>query len=141
VIACKKDSLQVELARHKDLTSKLNSVLYLHVVCYYNASADSLATEALECKAGRVLLSADRKIELKTLNRISEVLYAGTNPADKDDNKAEVTVMTRSRTRRVHFEDQAELEVGEDRMPNPADINPPAEYETTNTRTPRRVED
>jgi ribonuclease HI len=83
VIACKKDSLQVELARHKDLTSKLNSVRYLHVVRYYNASADSLATEALECKAGRVVLSADRKIELKTLNRISEVLYAGTNPADK----------------------------------------------------------
>ncbi|GMF47905.1 unnamed protein product [Phytophthora fragariaefolia] len=30
VIACKKDALQVGLARHKELTKKLNSVRYLH---------------------------------------------------------------------------------------------------------------
>jgi ribonuclease HI len=85
VIACKKYSLQVELAHHKELTSKLNLVRYLHVVRYYNAAADSLATEALECKAGRVVLSGDGKTELKTLNRISEVLYAEPNPAENVD--------------------------------------------------------
>ncbi|KAI9990697.1 hypothetical protein PInf_018254 [Phytophthora infestans] len=31
VIACKKETLQVELARHKDLTKQLNSVRYRHI--------------------------------------------------------------------------------------------------------------
>ncbi|GMF14699.1 unnamed protein product [Phytophthora lilii] len=47
VIACRKATLQVQLMRHKELTTKLNSVRYLHAVRPYNASADSLATEAL----------------------------------------------------------------------------------------------
>ncbi|KAI9998095.1 hypothetical protein PInf_002429 [Phytophthora infestans] len=54
VIACKKETLQVELARHKDLTKQLKSVRYRHIARHYNAAADSLATEALEAKAGRV---------------------------------------------------------------------------------------
>ncbi|KAE9209092.1 hypothetical protein PF004_g16572 [Phytophthora fragariae] len=58
VIACKKDTLQVELARHKALTKQLSSTRYLHVLRTYNASADALATEALETKAGRVILNA-----------------------------------------------------------------------------------
>ncbi|GMF40244.1 unnamed protein product [Phytophthora lilii] len=57
VIACRKETLQVQLMRHKELTTKLNSVRYLHAVRAYNASADSLATEALE---SRVTKSAEQ---------------------------------------------------------------------------------
>ncbi|GMF60278.1 unnamed protein product [Phytophthora fragariaefolia] len=53
VMACKKEALQLELARHKKLTDQLSSVRYLHVLRHYNAAADSLATEALESKMGR----------------------------------------------------------------------------------------
>ena len=52
VMACRKESLQIELARHKALVGQLSSVRYLHVVRYYNAAADSLATEALEAQTG-----------------------------------------------------------------------------------------
>ncbi|GMF60314.1 unnamed protein product [Phytophthora fragariaefolia] len=47
VMACKKEALQLELARHKKHTDQLSSVRYLHVLRHYNAAADSLATEAL----------------------------------------------------------------------------------------------
>ncbi|GMF60221.1 unnamed protein product [Phytophthora fragariaefolia] len=50
VMACKKEALQLELARHKNLTDQLSSVRYLHVLRHYNAAADSLATEAFESK-------------------------------------------------------------------------------------------
>ncbi|GMF61158.1 unnamed protein product [Phytophthora fragariaefolia] len=88
VIACKEHALQVELARHKVLTKKLNSVCYLHVVRLYNSAADSMATEALEAKAGRVVLSLDRKAELKALNKIPEMLYTCENSADIRRNSA-----------------------------------------------------
>ncbi|KAE9321149.1 hypothetical protein PR003_g17542 [Phytophthora rubi] len=58
VIASKKDTLQVELARHKTLTKQLGSTRYLHVLRTYNTSADALDTEALEAKVGRVILNA-----------------------------------------------------------------------------------
>ncbi|GMF66219.1 unnamed protein product [Phytophthora lilii] len=87
VIACRKETLQVQLMRHKELTAKLNSVGYLHAVRAYNASADSLATEALESQVTKIVLSETRKTELKTLNRISEVLYADEQAlADVDLN-------------------------------------------------------
>ncbi|POM80690.1 Hypothetical protein PHPALM_1444 [Phytophthora palmivora] len=69
---CKKETLQVELARHKESTKKLNSVKYLHVIRLYNSAADSMATEALETQISRVVLNAERKAELKALNRIPE---------------------------------------------------------------------
>ncbi|GMF40027.1 unnamed protein product [Phytophthora fragariaefolia] len=72
VIACRKDALQVELAGHKGLTKKLNSVRYLHVVRHYNSAADTMATEALAAKAGRVVLSTEREAELRALNKIPE---------------------------------------------------------------------
>ncbi|KAG3082075.1 hypothetical protein PI124_g19213 [Phytophthora idaei] len=50
VMACKKEALQVELARHKALSKRLNSVKYLHAMRHVNAAADSPATEALEGK-------------------------------------------------------------------------------------------
>ncbi|EGZ09081.1 hypothetical protein PHYSODRAFT_524739, partial [Phytophthora sojae] len=106
VIACKKEALQVELARHKKLVSKLNSVRYLHVVRLYNSAADSLATEALETKAGKVVLSAGRKAELKTLNRISEVLYVDTDSAAAPAEGVEMAAL------------------GEAREPNAMDIDP-----------------
>ncbi|GMF33637.1 unnamed protein product [Phytophthora fragariaefolia] len=52
VMACKKEALQLELARHKKLTDQLSSVRYLHVLRHYNAAADALATEALEINMG-----------------------------------------------------------------------------------------
>ncbi|GMF90369.1 unnamed protein product [Phytophthora fragariaefolia] len=106
VMACKKEALQLELARHKKLTDQLSSVRYLHVLRHYNAAADSLATEALENTMGRVVLSSDRKAELKELNRVSEVLYTSTDSADSGESRAEMTVKPRRQTRRVHFEDE-----------------------------------
>ncbi|GMF62220.1 unnamed protein product [Phytophthora fragariaefolia] len=123
VIACKKDALQVELARHKELTKKLNAVRYLHVVQLYNSAVDSMATETLEAKAGRVVLGLERKAELKALNKIPEMLYTCENSADirrnsatirkqSAENSAErteepkVTATTRSQARRVRFEDE-----------------------------------
>ncbi|GMF81758.1 unnamed protein product [Phytophthora fragariaefolia] len=107
VMACKKEALQLELARHKKLTDQLSSVRYLHVLRHYNAAADSLATEALENKMGRVVPSSDRKTELKELNRVSEILYTSTDSADSGEPRTKMTVMTRRQTRRVHFEDEA----------------------------------
>ncbi|ETP03561.1 hypothetical protein F441_19491 [Phytophthora nicotianae CJ01A1] len=75
VIACRKESLMALLNTHKELTVKLRSVKYLHVVREYYAAADSLATEALESKVSRVILAETRKSELVTLNRIQEVIY------------------------------------------------------------------
>ncbi|GMF63183.1 unnamed protein product [Phytophthora fragariaefolia] len=107
VMACKKEALQLELARHKKLTDQLSSVRYLHVLRHYNAAADSLATEALDSKMGWVVLSSDRKAELKELNRVSELLYTSTDSDDSGEHRAKMTVMTRRQTRRVHFEDVA----------------------------------
>ncbi|ETP27890.1 hypothetical protein F442_22825, partial [Phytophthora nicotianae P10297] len=75
VIACRKESLIALLNTHKELTVKLRSAKYLHVVREYNAAADSLATEALESKVSRVILAETRKSELVTLNHIQEVMY------------------------------------------------------------------
>ncbi|GMF33623.1 unnamed protein product [Phytophthora lilii] len=75
VIACRKKSLMTQLSRHKEITARLRSVKYLHVVREYNAAADSLASEALESKMSKVILNESRKNELCELNRISEVIY------------------------------------------------------------------
>ncbi|GMF52089.1 unnamed protein product [Phytophthora fragariaefolia] len=56
---------------------------------------------------GRVVLSSDRKTELKELNRVAEILYTSTDSADSGEPRAEMTVMTRRQTRRVPFEDEA----------------------------------
>ncbi|GMF39076.1 unnamed protein product [Phytophthora lilii] len=64
-----------QLSRHKEITARLRSVKYLHVVREYNAAADSLASEALESKMSKVILNESRKNELCELNRISEVIY------------------------------------------------------------------
>ncbi|KAG3002029.1 hypothetical protein PC121_g21928 [Phytophthora cactorum] len=75
VIACRKETLQTQLNHHKDLTAKLRSVRYLHVVRDYNAAADSLATEALESKTSRQVRDPERLLELQELNRIHQVIY------------------------------------------------------------------
>ncbi|KAG2914562.1 hypothetical protein PC117_g18266 [Phytophthora cactorum] len=84
VIACRKESLLTLLNIHKELTAQLRSVKYLHVVREYNATADSLATEALESKVSRVVLAETRKSELVTLNPIQEMIY------ESNENTAEV---------------------------------------------------
>ncbi|GMF32591.1 unnamed protein product [Phytophthora fragariaefolia] len=122
VIACKKDTLQVELARHKELTKKLNSVRYLHVGRLYISAADSMATEALEAKAGRVVLSLERKTELKALNKIPEMLYTART------RLIYVTATARSQARRARFEDDG----ASDEQPVRAFENP--------SKTPNRQE-
>ncbi|GMF35750.1 unnamed protein product [Phytophthora fragariaefolia] len=108
VTVCKKGVLQVEFPKHKELTKNLNSIRYLHVVRLYNSAADSMATEALEAKAGWVVLTLERKAELKALNKIPEVLYVSGNSADTSRNSADVpeepkvTGATHGRARRVH---------------------------------------
>ncbi|GMG17942.1 unnamed protein product [Phytophthora fragariaefolia] len=86
VIACRKETLQLKLSQHKELTAQLKSTRYLHVVRAYNAAADSLATEALESQVTKVVLSESRKTEFKTLNKIPEVLYVDDLPADQDSS-------------------------------------------------------
>ncbi|OWZ23625.1 hypothetical protein PHMEG_0001477 [Phytophthora megakarya] len=75
VIACKKDSLMAKLYHHRELTARLNSVRYLHVVREYNTAADSLASEAPESKTSKVIEAEERLTELSELNRIQEVIY------------------------------------------------------------------
>ncbi|GMG17809.1 unnamed protein product [Phytophthora fragariaefolia] len=76
-----------------------------------------MATEALEAKAGWVVLTLERKAELKVLNKIPEVLYVSGNSADTSRNSADapeepnVTGATHGRARRVH--------VGNDERENP----------------------
>ncbi|GMF60214.1 unnamed protein product [Phytophthora fragariaefolia] len=146
VMACKKEALQLELARHKKLTDQLSLVRYIHVLRYYNAAADSLATEALESKMGRVVLSRDRKAELKGLNRVSEFLYTSTDSADSGEPRAEMTVLTRRQTRRFHFEDEANkdsAEISQNTDLHDKQANPPnsrAEgLQFESPRAPKRV--
>ncbi|OWY90583.1 hypothetical protein PHMEG_00041225 [Phytophthora megakarya] len=75
VIACRKETLMAQLNYHKELTSKLKPVKYLHILREFNAASDSLATEALESKTSKVVLDESRKLELVGLNRIREVIY------------------------------------------------------------------
>ncbi|KAE8882750.1 hypothetical protein PF003_g33209 [Phytophthora fragariae] len=63
------------LNHHKELTARLQSARYLHVVREYNSAADSLAGETLETRVSKVVLSTDRKTELSSLNRLPEVIY------------------------------------------------------------------
>ncbi|GMF41166.1 unnamed protein product [Phytophthora fragariaefolia] len=113
VTVCKKGTLQVELAKHKELTKNLNFVRYLHVVRLYNSVADPMATEALEAKAGWVVLTLERKAELKALNKIPEVLYVSGNSADAPE-EPNVTGATHGRARRFHVgNDERENTVSE----------------------------
>ncbi|GMF56437.1 unnamed protein product [Phytophthora fragariaefolia] len=106
-IACKEDT---QMARHKKLADQLSSVRYLHVLGRYNAAADSLATNAFGSKMGRVVLSGDRKAELKELNRISEVLYARADSADSARPKAEIAAASMNHARRVRFKNETKLD-------------------------------
>ncbi|GMF32121.1 unnamed protein product [Phytophthora fragariaefolia] len=124
VIAGRKETLQLKLSQHKELTAQLKSTRYLHVVRAYNAAADSLATEALESQVTKVVLNESRKTELKALNEIPEVLYvdeqalAETNlpaqrmqPIPQTETHAvfqtveepQVTAVTRNQSRQVRF--------------------------------------
>ncbi|OWY99211.1 LOW QUALITY PROTEIN: hypothetical protein PHMEG_00029826 [Phytophthora megakarya] len=71
----RKDSLLSLLKYHWELTMKLKSVKYLHVVREYNATADSPTGKIHESKVSMVILNDHRKLELKEINRIQEVMY------------------------------------------------------------------
>ncbi|GMF24849.1 unnamed protein product [Phytophthora fragariaefolia] len=124
VIACRKETLQLKLTQHKELTAQLKSTRYLHVVRAYNTAADSLVTEALESQVTKVVISESRKTELKALNKISEVLYVDeqalaetdlpaqrmqpipqteTHAVSQTVEEPQVTAVTRNQSRRVRF--------------------------------------
>ncbi|GMF15511.1 unnamed protein product [Phytophthora fragariaefolia] len=92
VIACRKETLQLKLTQHKELTAQLKLTRYLHVVRAYNASSDVLATEALESQVTKVVLSESRKAELKA-----------TRSQNSTAEESQVTAVTRSQSRRVRF--------------------------------------
>ncbi|OWY91409.1 hypothetical protein PHMEG_00040020 [Phytophthora megakarya] len=110
VIACRKDSLITLLNRHRELTAKLKSIRYLHVIREYNAVANLLTGEALESKVSKVskvVLSDHRKLELKELNRIQEMIYdtSADNHRTQDPDTlksvhehATIAAITRSQT-------------------------------------------
>ncbi|GMF17723.1 unnamed protein product [Phytophthora fragariaefolia] len=124
VIECRKETLQLKLSQHKELTAQLKSTRHLHVVRAYNAAADSLATEALESQVTKVVLSDSRKTELKALNKIPEVLYVDeqalaetdlpaqrmqpipqteTHTVSQTVEEPQVTAVARNQSRRVSF--------------------------------------
>ncbi|OWZ12863.1 hypothetical protein PHMEG_00013911 [Phytophthora megakarya] len=100
VSACRKETLVAQLNYHKELTSKLKSVKYLHILKEFNAAADSLATEVLESKTSKVVLDERRKLELAGLNRIPEVIYDSSQtrievkPVTEDSNRSTSTIST-----------------------------------------------
>ncbi|OWZ01709.1 LOW QUALITY PROTEIN: hypothetical protein PHMEG_00026851 [Phytophthora megakarya] len=125
VIACKKESLMTQLNRHRELVARLKS---LHVVREYNASADSLAAEALENKASNVISDEPRLVELRSLNRIQEVIYAPITESSADESSVSIAqaqvqtrhlrhmepLQARSKPKRVKFADETSVTGGED---------------------------
>ncbi|KAG3121928.1 hypothetical protein PI126_g24356 [Phytophthora idaei] len=94
VIACRKETLQTQLNHDKELTVKLRSVRYLHVVRDYNAAADSLATEALESQTSRQVRDPERLLELQGLNWIHQVIYeASSNTVEAPDTRDSLDVV------------------------------------------------
>ncbi|KAJ8552625.1 hypothetical protein ON010_g9920 [Phytophthora cinnamomi] len=110
-LACKEEESQIELVRRKNLTKKLSSVRYVHVVRYYNAAADSLASEALETMAGR--------------SNSGE-----SNPHGSADR---VSAKPKNQTRRVHFGDGYQEGSRENFMKSEQTKSMSAEYETLST--------
>ncbi|OWY94297.1 LOW QUALITY PROTEIN: hypothetical protein PHMEG_00036012 [Phytophthora megakarya] len=87
-----------QLNRHRELVERLKLVEYLHAVREYNASADSLATEALGNKASNVISDEPRLAELRSLNCIQEVIYAPITESSADEPSvsiAQAQVQTR----------------------------------------------
>ncbi|OWZ06919.1 hypothetical protein PHMEG_00020759, partial [Phytophthora megakarya] len=78
VIACKKESLMTQLNCHRERVARQSQ-------SKYNASADSLATEALENKVSNVISDEPRLAELRSLNRIQEVIYAPITEPSVDE--------------------------------------------------------
>ncbi|KAG6943755.1 hypothetical protein JG688_00017449, partial [Phytophthora aleatoria] len=94
VIACRKETLQTQLNHHNELTAKLRSARYLHVVRDYNTAADSLATEALESKTSRQVRDLERLLELQELNRIHHVIYEpSSNTVEVPDTRDSLDVV------------------------------------------------
>ncbi|OWZ12712.1 LOW QUALITY PROTEIN: hypothetical protein PHMEG_00014076 [Phytophthora megakarya] len=84
-IACRKESLMTQLHRHRELVARLKSVKYLHTVREYNASADSLAAEALENKASNVISDEPSLAEMKSVNCIQAIIYAPITVSSTDE--------------------------------------------------------
>ncbi|KAG2759090.1 hypothetical protein PC116_g26538 [Phytophthora cactorum] len=94
VIACLKETLLTQLNHHKELTAKLRSVQYLHVVRGYNAAADSLATEALKSKTSGQVRDPERLLEIQGLNRIHQVIYEpSSNTVEVPDTRDSLDVV------------------------------------------------
>ncbi|GMF39978.1 unnamed protein product [Phytophthora lilii] len=115
VIACRKETLQVQLMRHKELTTNLNS-----------------GYRSIREPSDQDCAQRNKETELKTLNRIPEVLYADEQAlADVDlnsqttarcrraepinkglvDEQPQVMALTRSQARRVRFAEPVTTDV------------------------------
>ncbi|OWY91942.1 hypothetical protein PHMEG_00039247, partial [Phytophthora megakarya] len=114
------ESLMTQLNRHRELVARLKSVKYLHAVREYNASADSLATEALGNKASNIISDEPRLAELRSLNRIQEVIYAPiTEFADETSVTGEEDATQREEANGVPTEDSVRLEAELSRVAAP----------------------
>ncbi|OWZ03170.1 LOW QUALITY PROTEIN: hypothetical protein PHMEG_00025143 [Phytophthora megakarya] len=116
------ESLLTQLNRHRELVARLKSVKYLHAVREYNASADSLATEASENKASSVITTEPRLAELKSLNRIQEVIYAPTTESTVDEPSVSIA-QSQVQTRHVESSQRSGT-VPEPRRKNFFDFGP-----------------
>ncbi|OWZ15141.1 hypothetical protein PHMEG_00011283 [Phytophthora megakarya] len=94
------ESLITQLNRHRELVARLKSVKYLHAVREYNASADSQVTEALENKVSSVLSTETRLAELRSLNRIQEIIYASITESSVDEPSVSIA---QSQVQARHF--------------------------------------
>ncbi|GMF20219.1 unnamed protein product [Phytophthora fragariaefolia] len=104
----------VMLNRHKELTARLRSGKYLHVVREYNAAADSLAGEALEDKVSKVVLKEPDANQPESRHFVQIVNGNSSHPRQTfadfvQDEPDAISVMTRhqkkSMRKRVRFAD------------------------------------
>ncbi|POM71294.1 Reverse transcriptase, partial [Phytophthora palmivora] len=97
-----------------------------------------MATEALETQIGRVVLNAERKAELKTLNRVPEILYTagdGTNDCEEGPKGCPIT---RSQSKETNQPVPANEEDSTQREPMEPDLN--SELEIRRRHPARRIE-
>ncbi|POM57503.1 Hypothetical protein PHPALM_37974 [Phytophthora palmivora] len=98
-----------------------------------------MATEALETQTSRVVLNAERKAELKTLNRIPEILYTASDSTDDCEEGPKACPITRSQVRpRTNKPVPANVEDSTQPEATEPDLN--SELEIRRRQPARRIE-
>ncbi|KAE9068258.1 hypothetical protein PF010_g27131 [Phytophthora fragariae] len=83
VITCRWMELMTQLNRHRDPTTKLRSVTFLHGERDFNMAADFLVSEAMENEVTTVISSNTILSKLSGLNRIGDVTLVGSPTASE----------------------------------------------------------